>query len=132
MTLISVLIVVALEYYFSWGAEVRSFSWFQLMQDKLEDQFADKSFWQGWGGIAVILLLPLTVLWIFLSVFSGSFYSIILFLTACFILFMTIGPKQLSVSLSTYFEAMERGGRESCRAPLRTGNDLSREDRSSL
>jgi len=112
MTLISVLIVVALEYYFRWGAEHRSFSWFNSLQEKLDDQFAEHSFWSGWGAIALILLLPILALWLFLSLFSGPLYLLILFITACFILFMAIGPKPLSTSLKIYFDAMERGDEE--------------------
>ncbi len=112
MTLISVLIVIALEYYFRWGAEHRSFSWFNSLQEKLEDQFAEHSFWSGWGGVSLILLLPILALWLFLSIFSGPLYLLILFITACIVLFMTIGPKPLNTSLKTYFDAMERGDEE--------------------
>jgi AmpE protein len=124
MTLISVLIVISLEYYFRWGAEHRSFSWFSSLQEKLEDQFAEHKFWSGWGGISVILLLPILVMWLFLNIFSGAFYLLVLFIVACLVLFMTIGPKPLKTSLKSYFDAMERGDEEAAYLALQQESAL--------
>jgi len=109
MALISVLIVLALEHYLHWGAQYRSFNWFESLLEKLEEQFGENKFWQGWGGIGLVLLLPIVFLWVFLSVFSEPLYSLILFITSCAVLFLSIGPQSLTTSFKSYFEAMERG-----------------------
>ena len=112
MTLISVLIVFAAEFYFHWGSELRHFRWFEFLQMKLADQLSDHSFYEGWGGIACVLLTPVLILAIFVGVLPGFFYYLGLFLVSCIVLFFCVGPRSLSQSYSTYFEAMERGDAE--------------------
>jgi len=112
MTLISVLIVLALEYYFCWGAEYRQFNWFLALQQKLDDLFSDQDFFQGWGGVAMILLLPVVLLWLFISAFSGPVYWLLLFVTSVAVLFLSIGPNPLLRSFESFFNAMERGDQE--------------------
>lgn len=112
MTLIAVLIVISLEYYFCWGEKYRSFKWFDFLIEKLEDSFSNQSFWHSWLGLGVVLLGPVILLWLFLGLFSGVFYSLVLFITACVVLFMSIGPRALTPSFKTYFEAIERGDQE--------------------
>ncbi len=119
MTLIAVFVVLSLEYYFYWGAEYRSFKWFEFIQDKLEDNFSTKGFWSGWGGVFLVCFSPVLLLWLFLSLFTGVFYSLVLFVTSCIVLFMSIGPHSLTASFKPYFQAMERGDQEAAYLLLR-------------
>ncbi|TQV82784.1 regulatory signaling modulator protein AmpE [Aliikangiella coralliicola] len=109
MTLLTVLLVVALEYHFQWGAEYRSFGWFSSLQEKLDDMFGEHSFFEGWGGIGLILLIPVLIVGLFVGIFDGGFYYLILFIVSCVVLFLCLGPRPLEVSFRSYFEAMERG-----------------------
>lgn len=124
MTLLTVLIVIALEYYFRWGAQYRSFSWFDSLHAKLDDQFSGQDFWSGWVGIFLVLLSPCLILWLFINTFSDSVYSLILLAISCFVLFMTIGPKPLGGSFKNYFEAMERGDEEAAYLALQNESDI--------
>jgi len=112
MTLISVLIVLAAEFYFHWGAEYRQFGWFDSLLSKCFEFFGDQAFFEGWGGLAIVLLAPVFVLSIIISLIPGFLYYPLLFLIACAVLFLSLGPKSLFESYKAYFEAMDRGDAE--------------------
>lgn len=112
MTLIAVLIVMAVEFYFKWGTQYRSFDWFIILQEKLEIQFGENKFFQSWAGVALILLIPVIILWFGINLFSGYWYLLILLLVSCAVLFLSLGPISLADSLKSYLEAMERGDDE--------------------
>lgn len=112
MALITVLLVFAAEFYFRWGAELRSLAWFDVLQLKIADAFSDKAFFEGWGGIACILLAPVLILALFISAFHGALYFLMLFIVSCLVLFFSIGPVALTKSYQDYFDAMERGDAE--------------------
>jgi len=112
MTLIAILLVFALEFYFRWGSEYRTLTWFDTLQIKLEELLGGQRLFESWGGVALILLLPPVILWGFLSLFSGFFYAIALLIVSCFVLFMALGPKPLRDSFEPYFEAIKRGDEE--------------------
>ena len=112
MTLISVLLVLTAEFYFRWGAEFRKFSWFDFIQLKLSDLLGDKPFFEGWGGLACILLTPVIILSLIIGVLPGPFYYLFLFVISCAVLFFSLGPKSLAGSYEAYFDAMERGDAE--------------------
>lgn len=131
MTLIAILLVFALEYYFQWGAEYRQFDWFYRLQETLEDKWGELGFFQGWGGVVLILGLPPIILWLLLSLLSGFFYYTVLLLVSCCILFLTLGPKPLKHSFSTYLAAMERGDEEAGYLSLQQecpGEDIPQSD----
>jgi membrane protein required for beta-lactamase induction len=112
MALIVVLVVYAAEYYFRFGVNYRSFTWFRSIQQKLAGHFDEQTFWQGWGGVALILLTPIVILWLLLNLFNDGLKDLILFVISCVVLFISIGPKTLWQSFEQYFNAVERGDQE--------------------
>lgn len=112
MTLITVLLVIAAEFYFKWGEEYRRFDWFDALQIKISDSLSDKPFYEKWGGVALVLLAPLAILALLLSFIPDFIYGLVFFLASCAVLFLSLGPKSLSTSFSDYFSAMERGDAE--------------------
>ena len=120
MTLITVLLVIAAEFYFKWGAEYRRFDWFESLQHKISDSFAEKSFFEDWGGVALVLLTPIILLAILLSLVPGFIFGLVFFLVSCAVLFFSIGPKPLTKTLSGYFAAMERGDAEAAYLSLQS------------
>ena len=112
MILISVLIVLALEFYLMRGAEYRRFGWFKYLQRQLSDLFVEHSWFDEWAGIVCVLLLPLVIVGLILNIFSGGVFTLIFFIASTVILFLCLGPKPLASSFSHYFEALERGDRE--------------------
>ncbi len=107
MILISLLIALALEFHFKLGSEYRNFSWFNLLRDRVSDFFADKAYFSSWGGIAIILLLPLLTLFIIVNLFDGLMYSVVLWLASIIILFLCLGPKTLENSFQGYFKSIK-------------------------
>ncbi|TQV71387.1 regulatory signaling modulator protein AmpE [Aliikangiella marina] len=112
MTLITVLLVIAAEFYFKWGAEYRRFDWFDSLHVKLADSLGDKPLYQDWGGVMLILLLPLIILSVALSLVPDFVYGLVFFFVSCAVLFLCMGPKPLSETFAEYFIAMERGDAE--------------------
>jgi membrane protein required for beta-lactamase induction len=107
MTLICLLIAFALEFHFKLGSEFRKFAWFESLRTFLEEQFSDKAFFDSWGGIALIILTPILVLWAGTSVFDGMLYWLLLFIISTVVLFICLGPSPLEKSFKPYFDSME-------------------------
>ena len=55
MTLISLLLVLALEFHFKLGSEYRDFAWFNKAREYLTGLFSKQDFFESWGGVAIIL-----------------------------------------------------------------------------
>ena len=112
MALLSVLIVFSLEFYFRWGSELRSYSWFEGYIEKIEAQFGDKEFYlTGIGAGLVVVLIPLLV-FLVATAFSGPIYYLLLFVISVGVLFYCLGPNSLEASFERYFEATERDDQE--------------------
>lgn len=112
MTLISLLLVLALEFHFKLGSEYRDFTWFNKARDYLTSLFAEQDFFDSWGGVAIILMTPVLLLFAFVSLFDGSLYWLVLLLVSIPILFLCLGPKPLEHSFAAYFESMQRNDLE--------------------
>ena len=108
MTLISLLLVLALEFHFKLGSEYRDFTWFTKARDYLTSLFSEQDFFDSWGGVAIILLTPVLVLYALVSMFDGSLYWLLLFLVSIVVLFLCLGPKPLEQSFKAYFDSMQR------------------------
>lgn len=108
MILISLVIALAAEFHFKIGSEFRQFIWFKKMIDFFNQQFASRSFFEGWIGVAIIILSPIAVLAGFISLFSGPLHWLVLFVVSIVLLFLSLGPKPLEKSFSEYFASMER------------------------
>ncbi len=125
MTLISLLIVLALELHFKIGSEYRNFSWFNKSRDYLTSVFSEQDFFDSWGGIAIILLTPVLVLYGLVSVFDGSLYWFVLFMVSVVVLFLCLGPQSLENSFKEYFESMQRDDLEAAFLHLEQQQDDS-------
>ncbi len=113
MTLITVLIVLAAEFYFHLNAEHRNLNWFQKIQTRIDEALGDKPFYEGWGGVLIVLLVPLLILWLVINLVTDElFHSVLFFLVSCIVLWFSMGPKPLIKSFAAYFEATERGDNE--------------------
>ncbi len=108
MTLISLLLVLALEFHFKLGSEYRDFTWFSKARNYLTHLFSEQDFFDSWGGVAIILLTPVLVLYALVSLFDGSLYWLVLMLVSIIVLFLCLGPKSLEQSFNVYFESMQR------------------------
>ncbi len=108
MTLFALLIVLAIEFHFKIGSEYRQFSWFEKSIQFFQAKLGEKTFYQSWWKIGIILLAPVFVLFGFTSLFDGMLYSLILLIVSIPILFFSLGPRSLEESFSDYFSAMER------------------------
>ncbi|PCI65075.1 MAG: hypothetical protein COB38_11830 [Gammaproteobacteria bacterium] len=116
MILLSLIIVLALEFHFKIGNDfrgARDFSWFKSLQNKLFDIFSDKAFFEGWGGVTLILLLPPIILMGFVNLFDGVLYWLVYLLISVCILFLSLGPDSLEKSLKPYFDSVDKGDVES-------------------
>lgn len=112
MILICLLAAVALEFHFKWGSEFRQFGWFITMREYAADLFNGKAYFDGWFGIAVILLVPIAVLFGILNIFDGIIFWLLSFVISAALLFYSLGPAPLEKSFGCYFESMERGDLE--------------------
>jgi AmpE protein len=112
MILISLLIVLAIEFHFKLASEYRDYSWFEKFRGFIADSFADKGFFDSWLGIAIILLTPILILYGLVNIFNGPFYWLVLFIVSVALLFLSIGPKPLEKEFEKYFDSMDRGDSE--------------------
>lgn len=108
MTLICLLAAIALEFHFKLGSELRKFTWFSSMRDFMSDKFEGKVFFDGWAGIAIILLTPIVVLLIAFNLFEGVLFWLLLTIISAAILFYSLGPDSLEASFENYFNSMQR------------------------
>lgn len=112
MTLISLLIVLGLEFHLKVGSEYRDFTWFTKLRHYLAELFAGKAFFESWMGLAIVLLLPSTLLFGFVSLFGGTLHWLVLLFTSVVVLFLSIGPKRLEDSFEPYFSSIDKGDLE--------------------
>ena len=104
--------MLALEFHFKVGSNFRVFSWFDKTRQYLSDTFSNKSFFESWGGVALILLLPVAFLYLFLNLFDGTIYWLLTFITSLIVLFLCVGPSTIENSFASYFNSMEKGDSE--------------------
>jgi len=131
MTLISLLIVFALEFHFKIGSEYRNFSWFNKIQQYLSDRFSENDFFESWGGIAIILLSPLALLYGALNLFDGSLFWLLSLAISIAILFLCLGPLPLEKSFEHYFKAVENDDLEAAYLHLNrvgSSNEINKGD----
>jgi len=112
MTLISLLIVLGLEFHFKVASDFRDFAWFTKLRHYLAEVFAEKAFFESWLGLAMILLLPSILLFGIVSLFGGALHWLVLLATSVVVLFLSIGPKRLEDSFEPYFCSIDKGDLE--------------------
>ncbi|MCF6193739.1 MAG: regulatory signaling modulator protein AmpE [Kangiellaceae bacterium] len=124
--MITLLIVLGLEFYFKIGSEYRNFSWFTKLRHYLASLFSERSFFESWGGIAVILLVPVIALYAMVSIFGGGIYWFVLFIVSVVVLFLSIGPNRLEDSFEAYFHSIAKADYEGASHHLNEINDSLR------
>jgi len=130
MTLITLLIVLGLEFHFKIGSEYRDFSWFTKLRHYLAGLLSKQSFFESWGGIAIILLVPVIALYALVSLFGGGLYWLVFFAISVVVLFLSIGPNRLEDSFEAYFRSIDKGDFEAASHHLNEINDsLKRVDK---
>ncbi len=112
MYFVCLLLVLALEFHFKVGNEYKRFEWFDKIANYLTDRFSEKTFFEGWQGIALIILSPILVVYVILNLFDGYSYWIISFCVSFALLFICLGPKSLEKSFEDYFASMKRDDQE--------------------
>ena len=105
MTLISILIGLALEYFLGVLDRFRDFSWFDQYSDWLEEKCSGYSFWDGVGGVLLTLAIPLCLL-IFLAHVLGEMTVLFSFLLATAVFIYSLGP-ELNNLIDCYLDALE-------------------------
>ena len=113
MILICLIIALALELHFKLGSEYRDFTWFKKVQGYLTEKLSGYSFFESWGGIAVVLLVPVVILLAGLNIFDGFLFGLITFIVSAIVLFMCLGPTPLEKSFEVYASSVEKGDVES-------------------
>ena len=105
MTLISILIGLALEYFLGVLDRFRDFSWFDSYSDWLQEKCKRYSFWNGGGGVLLTLMIPLCVL-ILLAHILTEMTVLFSFMLATAIFIYSLGP-ELNNSVAAYLKALE-------------------------
>ena len=123
MTLITLLIVLGLEFHLKIGSEYRDFSWFTKLRHYFAGLFAERNFFESWGGVAIILLVPVVSLYALVSLFAGGLYWLVLFAISVVVLFLSIGPTRLEDSFEAYFHSVENDDYEAAGLHLNEIND---------
>jgi AmpE protein len=107
MTLVSILLTFALEYFFGALDRVRNFAWFEAWVQWLEGRYAGKGFWNGPAGVVLTLAVPLAVLVLVGNALAGI-NVVLVFLLATAVLIYSLGP-DLNSRLDQYVVALQAG-----------------------
>lgn len=113
MILICLIIALALELHFKLGSEYRDFTWFNKVKDFLTEKLSSYSFFESWGGVAIVLLVPIIFSYTVLSLFDGFLFGLLTFIFSAAILFLCLGPTPLEKSFDVYASSVEKGDIES-------------------
>lgn len=107
MALISILVALALEYFFGALDRVRNYAWFDAYTLWLEKRCGGKVFWNGPLGVLLTLALPLLFLY-FLAALLDRHSIILVFLLATAVFIYFLGP-DLNELLDKYVTALHGG-----------------------
>lgn len=107
MTLISILVGLALEYFFGALDHVRNFRWFDAYLDWLEKRCSSHHLWDGVIGVVFSLALPLFLLGLVENILA-DLNVVLEFLLATAVFIYSLGP-DLNTLLERYSEALRSG-----------------------
>ncbi|MFQ5661008.1 MAG: hypothetical protein ACE5GZ_11325 [Gammaproteobacteria bacterium] len=105
MTLLSILIGLALEYFLGALDRIRNFTWFDQYSEWLELRCSHYSIWPGPAGVLLTLAGPLLVLMLIASGL-GRISVVITFFLTVFIFVYSLGP-ELNNLINRYVAALE-------------------------
>lgn len=104
MTLISILIGLALDYFLSGIDRIRNFSWFDLYSQQMELRCSKYSFWNGPVGLLITLAVPLMLL-MGVAYGVGEISVYLTYLLALAVFIYSLGP-ELNKLLKSYIDAI--------------------------
>jgi AmpE protein len=105
MTLISILLGLALEYFLGPMDRFRNFQWFENYFNWLEQKCQRFGFWDGTGGVLISVALPVLALLLVDYVLAEIFIGLS-FILAILVFVYCLGP-DLNILLSNYTQALE-------------------------
>jgi len=105
MTLISILLGLALEYFLGPMDRFRNFQWFEKYLNWLEIKCHSLSLWDGTGGVVITVGLPVLVL-ILVDLLLGEVFIGLSFILSILIFVYCLGP-DLNIVLNNYTQALE-------------------------
>lgn len=124
MTLISILLGLALEYFAGSLDRFRKFDWFDTYFNWLETNCQRFPLWDGAGGVVLTLALPVLLL-LLIAYILGKLSIIFPLILAIIVFIYSLGPN-LNTLLSNYTQALE-GNIEEDIALIETSLDLKTE-----
>lgn len=95
MSFIALLICLGLERFWDGVADLRYFGWFDIYKDQFNKHLGDKSFWQGYVKVAVLIVPILLIAFIVSLVFSGMLGDLGSAIFSVLVLAYCIGPGNL-------------------------------------
>ncbi len=110
MILLSIVLVLILEWYFRLSPSYRSFRWFLRFRGFIHRQFPAQ--FDHLGGLFLILGLPALVLGILLSLGDSNVAIVAKVVFGGLLLWYCLGPKDLRTMLASYLAALERDDRQ--------------------
>lgn len=108
MTLIITLIGLAIEHFVGVADKLRRFAWFNRYLHWLENRLADRTAWQGAGGVLITLVPPLLVV----LLIAWGLAKILLplgWLFALLVFIYSLGPRYLNPQLDELIDALDAG-----------------------
>lgn len=120
MKLFIILIALGLERYLPIGSALHRFNWFSAYVGLLQSVIKVKAVWQGWLGIAVVLLPLLIVLAILCLIFSYLFYGAGSAILSFAVLLYCFGPADLFQEMNAYFAAHDKNDQAAQNKPAQT------------
>jgi len=107
MTLVSILLTFALEYFFGALDRVRNYAWFEHWVRWLESRCAAQAFWNGAAGVVLTLGVPVAVVGLTGNALAAlNVVAVFLFATA--VLIYSLGP-DLNSRIDQYLAALQSG-----------------------
>jgi membrane protein required for beta-lactamase induction len=109
MTFLIVLLALILEWVLHVGQFLYRFCCFESYVSVLRSWFNKLRWWQGYIGVAIIVIPLLLLVVILFLVFHKVFYHIIYYVISLLILLYCLGPEDFNARLKQYFNACEAG-----------------------
>ena len=108
MKLILIILALMAERYIAPWQTLRQLPWLARYFDFVHGLYGQRSFWQGYGGV-VLLLIPLLILVGLAYWFLYFLFAPLGFLFALFILILCLGPMNLDAQVKAFIASREQG-----------------------
>lgn len=111
MTLLAIVLVLVLEWYFRLPPSYRNFNWFVSFRRLMQRQFPAQ--FEGLGGLLFLTGVVPVLLAMLLWLADGWFGQLLYLAVGTAVLWYCLGPKDLRALLAPYFSALERNDGQS-------------------